>query len=69
MRKYEAQALKVGAKVQVKTSSGTWVSATVVEEASSKNRRRPVVLLASGQTWRDIVAENIRIQPAEEKQS
>jgi hypothetical protein len=65
MRTYEAQALKVGTKVQVKTSSGTWVSATVVEEASSKNRRRPVVLLASGQTWRDIVAENIRSCPTE----
>lgn len=63
MRRYEAQTLKVGTKVQVKVESEEWVEATVIESASSENRRRPIVLLPSGQI-RAPLNENIRLEPS-----
>lgn len=71
MRTYEAQALKVGTKVQVKTSSGKWVEAKVIDKPVTRSGLVYVPVLPTDRRRRrsDVISENIRIQPAEEKQS
>lgn len=69
MNKQQAMALKFGDKVQVKTSLGNWVEAKVVEKPTTRSGLVFVPVLVTAGRWSDVTSENIRIQPAEEKQS
>jgi hypothetical protein len=71
MNKQQAMALKFGDKVQVKTTLGNWVEAKVIDKPVTRSGLVYVPVLPTDRRRRrsDVISENIRIQPAEEKQS
>lgn len=67
MNKQQAMALKFGDKVQVRTSSGNWVEAKVIEKPTSRSGLVFVSVLVTAGRWSDVTSENIRVQPTEDK--